>query len=162
MVKPVTDVHIVDKRHIDFIVSVIMNPPGEASKSDVKIMHSIISMLLDRDGEHGDSLPNAIGRTLIAENMRSVLYRHEDTSVIPNHEYHYEFTPILFQPTYAEIFEAISRYEHHSSACPDWENSTAALILETLHWFLIYNIPGSQAAMIGWMEEEISRRISNK
>lgn len=152
-------VHVVHKRHIDFIVTAILEPPGNPSPKEQARMHDDMETLVLQDGRYIYDLRHALGMLLLDENVRSVLHHCNDPSLIPEYAREYRYEPVHFKPTHAEVFKAIGCYEQQSRESPGWKDSTAYKIITRLREFIICTLPGYDEATWEWTDRWIARRI---
>lgn len=158
---------VVDRRHIDLIVSVIKELPAdaEADESEVDLLRSSISRKLsEREPEISSRMGilGAVGEILIRQNVASVLYRYDnDESMVPDYTRSlYEYQPLPFRPTCAEVLKALDCYDYQACETPDWEQTTAHWITSTLRDYLIKILPGYDRAPWEWNDDEVARRMS--
>lgn len=94
------------------------------------------------DPEHGDE----IGRLLLAENIRSVIYRYDDEPDEHEPASAYSFAYRGRQLTALEALVAIHGYEYQACEHPEWESSKARALCADLKSSLIRLVPGYDEA----------------
>lgn len=153
---------VVSKEHIDLIVHAVLYPPVEDIPT-VQSFRADIAGIVARNSKHDLGFATNLGRLLIEQNVRSVLYRHRgDYSMIPEYANNYSFTPLPFQPTHAEIMKALHCYEYQSCETPDWDLTPAYAIVERIGWFLSHTLPGYEEAPWEWTKEEVEARAARE
>jgi hypothetical protein len=131
--------YIVSHKHIDLLVDELTKP-GNLYTSRSMIAHG------DRD---------AVGQTLIDENIKSVSYRYhgESLDTLPGPtdksdlvNYHYT-RPSLYAPTsQVQVLKAVQGYTYQSCEHPGWSESQAARWMDALTSQTISSLPGYEEA----------------
>lgn len=102
--------------------------------------------------------PDAIGRILLAECVKSVQHRYPDDSDVElpgsaaRPDTYWYRTPDSHAPVV--LLKAIDCYEYQSCEHPDWEKSEAHAICDALRDRLIGQLPGYDEAPWGIEERE--------
>jgi hypothetical protein len=132
--------YIVSHKHIDLLVDELTKP------GDLYTSRSMIA--------HGDK--DAVGQTLIDENIKSVSYRYRGESLdsLPGPidksdlvDYHYTPGAAFGMDHYqVQILKAVQGYTYQSCEHPGWAESQAARWMEALTSQTISSLPGYQEA----------------
>jgi hypothetical protein len=148
---------VVTERHVDVIIAAGLRP-GSLPGSRLKWLRSLSPIEwveLDHD------TANQVGGMLLAENVRSVVYRYADADgMIPDHALaEYVFTqPPRDVPTTVEAFKAIDCLVYQSCEHSEWEASEAYRFCEALRRRLIHQLPGYDDAPYVWNDGVLASR----
>ena len=157
---------LVDRVHIDLLTDcVLRGPSGRAvSPYDRWDLNSYLPDELRSD-------PDAIGRCLWVENLRSIHYRYPDTASdtagenrpgpvgVSDFEINgYTFTRQPYQMNAGEAAKAAACLRYQSCEHPEWEASNAARIIRDLEGMLVGMLPGYEGAPWDWMRKHVEER----
>lgn len=129
--------------HVDLLVTAIMRFDVHAGKEDPTApSHWREISLIDFD---------EVGRSMIRENVNSVLYRYADVSAEELADYQtmvetYTFDSILPLPPVVALLKAVHGYTYQSCEHPGWDTSDAKALTDALEATLIRSLPGYHAA----------------
>ena len=137
---------VVNKTHIDLIVDVAQNGPRAGANRGWR-------------GENRFLDPNALGRMLWLENVKSVEYRYEEERLEDRAEAEaYTFTQPDYRLTLGEALSAISCLDYQSCEHPGWEKSDAKAALDKLQYALVDQIKDKE--VWEWSAEEVEKRVA--
>lgn len=150
---------VVDKAHIDVLLTAA-RLPGRVQGSPLRWLRSTNPPEWAELAPIGTGELNRIGGVLVAENVRSVVYRYEDAEgMIPAYALApYEHRAVGFEPTPGEVFNAIDCLEYQSCEHSEWESSEAYRFLQALAARTQSRVDGYDTAPWGWTTEAVLRR----
>jgi hypothetical protein len=145
---------VVDKKHIDEIVTVALYGPQGTRISNWQFRwyfrHGNSTRLDYRRAE--DVGGDAIGQMLIDENVASVTYRYDNCEDLPGPIEPYWNEPYIHDGYEAprlsaiQAIKAIHCLDYHSCEHPGWNDSEAKALLDTLIQSLVFVLPGYDEA----------------
>lgn len=137
---------IVDRYHIDQLVSTAINGPTEAPMA---FRRNRFYFFQGEDTHHvNDDTADTIGAMLWAENHRSVNHRYDETDEPES----YTYTAPRQRLAIAAALKAIDCYEYQSCEHPEWEASAARTFCAMLRKRLVSCLPGYEDAPWGLTE----------
>ena len=107
--------------------------------------------------------PDAVGRVLLAECVKSVAYRYSDDTdeTLPGSDarpHRYRYRPPTELPI-VTLLKAIDCYEYQSCEHPGWRKSEAFALCQALRDRLVHELPGYDDAPWG-IDDELREELS--
>lgn len=145
--------HIVSKRHIDHIVSAaLFGPQGHFPHWSGYFWNPETRSSFDPRHD-----PGALGRMLWSENVKSVAYRYQDSTMdgLPGpidfetsevDTYTFTGRRSVNRPSGVAILKALDGFEYQSCEHPGWRNSPAYAFVQSLRKRLIATLDGYDEA----------------
>ena len=145
--------YVVDKRHIDALVTAALRlphpgsqmrwlDPGAPEETDYQRGEvwgsTALASYRTRVRYMTRENATAVGRMLLFENMRSVSHRYDEPLELPD----YDYTTYGLTLTPVQILMALSGFEYQACEHPGWENSEAHAFCEALQREAIRALPG--------------------
>lgn len=177
---------MVDKVHIDLLVKVALDGPGEVGVCPGNAWNSLRwpdvdwpelqEMGWQEAGRHfrgvylvereGYVTPDELGLMLAAENLASIHYRYPDTvgsnENVPGpcdaYWADYTYADPGYRLTPAETLAALACYDYQSCEHPGWRTSEAFRFCDALRHAITRFIPGYEEAPWEWTAEHVAKR----
>ncbi len=139
---------VVSKEHINAMVTAGLR---KSYGSSLSFYHE------DKRHELTDQTADTIGQMLLDENVKSVMYRYDDSEVtdLPGKISAEWVIPFKYRYTYGcptgvETIKNVQCYKYQSCEHPEWEPSMAKAFCEALIHKQFDRLPGYEDAPWGW------------
>lgn len=134
--------YVVEDDHINALVTY-------AAEKRISYYDPIAENRIDINGLN----TTAIGKILLAENVRSVNYRYHETDTPDDYSYRHFATPL----TAIEVIKACDCLDYQSCETPDWDQTVAWRILQAIKSHAMHDLPGYDSAPWGISERTIGK-----
>ena len=134
---------IVNEKHINTLVNYLK----EKSK-----FQTTIEIEGKRLSLHDPSTLTKVGNVLVCENFRSYNYRYDEHENSYIYNYHFDWDILNMNPV--QIIKACHCLNYQSCECPDYNESEAKRIIDTIKTIAICNLPGYDEAKWEITEEK--------